>query len=125
MNSLSWFLYLIDVVSNVKTMAVGFLVAAGFAWVGLNISVPVTEGEVLEWGDFKKWWTRGVVIIAVCGALVSVLPSKNTMYAIAASEVGERVVKSETVQGITTDATKALHQWIKRQIESGEKNATN
>jgi hypothetical protein len=43
------------------------------------------------------------------------------MYAIAASEIGERVIKTPEVQGITSDATKALHSWIKKQIETENK----
>ena len=122
MNSLSWFLYTIDVIANVNALATGFLIATVTAWAVLNVAALATEGEVLEWPDYKKWWTRGVLIIAGCGLLVSVLPSKNTMYAIAASQAGEQVVKSETVQGIASDATRALHQWIKKQIEPETKS---
>jgi hypothetical protein len=39
------------------------------------------------------------------------------MYAIAASQVGESIVKSEQTQEMASDATKALQQWIKKQID--------
>lgn len=40
------------------------------------------------------------------------MPSKDTVYAIAASEMGESVLKSET----GSLATQALNAWLKKQI---------
>lgn len=122
MNSLSWFLYGIDVIANLRTLACVVLAGTSVCWILLNVSVAITEGDTLKWPDFKKWWTRGVVAMVVCGIAVSALPSSNTMYAIAASQVGEKIAQSETVQGIASDATKALQQWIKRQIEPEKKS---
>ena len=58
----------------------------------------------------------------VCFVGAAIIPAQKTMYAIAASQVGEQVVKSEAVQGIANDATKALQIWIKKQIEPDKKS---
>ena len=62
---------------------------------------------------FRKTWAWCLISLV----LFVFIPSSNTMYAVAASQVGEQVVKSEAIQGVANDATKALQSWIKRQIE--------
>lgn len=116
MNSLSWLLYVIDVIGNLKTLTLLLMIGCLAGVALLALAVPVSDGDVLDWAGYKKWFARCVIIAPIAGLLFSVLPSQNTLYAIAASEVGERVVNSETVQGLTGDATKALHEWIRRQI---------
>lgn len=134
MNSLSWFLYLADVVSNIKVAVVPTIVASMIA------AIATTAGGMfIAAGDFsytkdddRKWWEarrvqcNGIArllwpAIAFMVMIGIATPSMNTMYAIAASEMGERVIKTQTAQDITSDATKALHQWIKKQIEPQEK----
>lgn len=117
MNNLSWFLYAVDVTDKIGTLIGITLLVVGLLFFAINIAVPVSEGEILEWKDFKKWWARGAAALFFGGLLFTLIPSKSTMYAMAASEVGERVVKTEAVQGIASDATKALQVWIKKQIE--------
>lgn len=125
MNSISWFLYFADLTSNLSSAAavVCFLsVMALFATIFFRAftAIKCDPAEPKEAGATLlsvRLLRANIVTLAVAAVLIVVIPSKNTMYAIAASEVGERVVKSEAVQGIATDATKALHQWIRRQIE--------
>lgn len=116
MNSISWFLYAIDVIGNLKFLAAAVTLAVALAWGVLNITVPVTDGEVLAWKDFRYWWTRGVVVILISGAVYSILPSRSTLYAIAASQVGEQIAQNQAVQGLAGDATRALQQWIRQQM---------
>ena len=126
MNSVSWFLYLSDVAGSLKTVTTTLLIALPIVGAFVLIFSPLI---VMFLEDGPEWVadkiksilppllkTAGVVWIFVCGFSVFI-PSKNTMYAIAASEVGEKVIKTEAVQGIASDAQKALHQWLKRQIE--------
>jgi hypothetical protein len=119
MNSVSWFLYLADVLGNLSTASIPFLI------IGTIIAGACTLlGMFLQAGDYswvkeadKQWFESRRVgcataakrlwpAILIVAVVVCFIPSKNTMYAIAASEVGEKVVKSEAVQGIATDATK-------------------
>jgi hypothetical protein len=58
---------------------------------------------------YLKWNLVPVLLIAVS----VLIPSKDTMYAIAASELGEEVVKS----AIGQKSIKALEQWIDSQLE--------
>jgi hypothetical protein len=117
MNSVSWFLYFSDVVGNLRTLATFAMIATFLMWAVLNISVPVSDGDVLNWPDFKKWWSRGLFSLLICAFVVAVVPSQNTMYAIAASQIGEKIAVNGQVQEIASDATKALQSWIKTQID--------
>jgi len=58
----------------------------------------------------------GFSVIALMAAGV-VVPQKETVYAIAASEVGEEVIKSETAG----KAMRALNAWLDDQIAKPEK----
>lgn len=128
MNSLSWLIYM----ASLSGSASGFfsflaVMGAVFTGVGAVLSVMWTDGacggdrKIKGYEDMRQrgraMASRGFLLLAVCGCLSTVLPSSNTVYAIAASEIGERVITDETVKGIAADSTKALQAWIKKQIE--------
>lgn len=128
MNSLSWFLYWIGVLDSLQGIAaVSVFLLIGsvvLLWIAVAMRLDDTNGEEKKQAVRvnRNAWTVRLVSSAAIVALISVfVPSKNTMYAIAASEAGERVAKSEAVQGIASDAQKALQIWIKRQIEPDAK----
>lgn len=117
MNSLSWLIYLAQVVNNLGVMfgTMGVLVLAGCVIYFIVCSIDASDAVGRTVGVLPS--TRYPVIGVSLLFLSNLLPSQNTLYAIAASEVGEKIVTSEAARGIADDATKALHQWIKRQIE--------
>lgn len=137
MNNLSWLLYAADVADSLKELNV-------VAWTLFVLSLPsillgvivhsITEGGGGGWEDSRKeqqheefwetkrklFWKVGWRALAASVLMASVLaavPSRNTIYAIAISEGGERIVNSEAVQGAANDAMRALNAWIKKQIE--------
>lgn len=139
MNALSWLIYLAGVAENFHG-ASGFLVFIGcLACVGFGVASHI---PIWMWMDAKDdhrryprlypdppgdnpgplgWMVRASVwggVSAIALVVVSVaVPSKDTVYAIAASEVGEEVVKSETA----SKAIKALNAWLDKQITPTEK----
>jgi hypothetical protein len=124
MNSLSWFLYATDVVGslNAATFAVAAASGVGMGvavmWASFVIIDARTREEENKVREARGLWLWRLAILCIASGFLSCLfPSKNTMYAIAASEVGEKIAKSEAVQEMASDATKALQQWIKKQIE--------
>lgn len=134
MNSLSWLIYFASLSGSASSFLC-FLAFIGAALlvVGTILSVLWTDGngsylaegqrdrkikgyeEMRQRG--RSLVSRGFLMLLVFGGLATVLPSSNAVYAIAASEIGERVITDETVKGIAADSTKALQAWIKRQIE--------
>jgi threonine/homoserine/homoserine lactone efflux protein len=131
MNSLSWLIYLASVSGSASSLF-SFLAFMGavFMVLGVILSILWTDGgfgsgdrerRIKGYEDLrasgKSMIPRGILMFAVCGVIAALLPGSNTIYAIAASEVGERVITDETVKGIAADSTKALQGWIKKQIE--------
>lgn len=134
MNMISWFLYLADVLSSVRilfgTVGVAAIIAGVFGWIawtvasGSHAEYAKSRGEddryAAEWAGWVVTWDplRGFLKLGCALVFVAcILPTQPTMYAIAASQVGEQLVRNESVQGVAGDAAKALQQWIKRQIE--------
>lgn len=118
MNSLSWFLYAADVAGTLKIL---LFIAVGIAAIGTFVlAAMVADGMNGQWvlGFMYKAAAMVAILLIVC----IVVPSQKTLYAIAASEFGEKIVRSETVQGLSSDAEKALRQWIKRQIDPEKAN---
>jgi len=128
MNSLSWMIYLADVCNNV-----GWLVwwVALILTLGMCLAVMVIVGSSLsavEGDEDAKEANRAArqfamrLALPTAGAflLAGVIPAKETVYAIAASEVGEGVLKSST----GSKAVRALDAWLDKQIgESTTKEA--
>lgn len=135
MNSISWFLYLAGVSGSIGSAA-----APLFVFSTIGAALATIGGVFVHAGDYswitpeqKAWWEARRAqcataaktlwrVAAVLLALIVLTPSQSTMYAIAASQVGEQVVRSEAVQGIANDATKALQIWIKKQIDPDKKS---
>lgn len=126
MNSLSWLIYLISMLDTLR----GFLVT------GLAITVAITAiSAIARFGcDDEKSDSKHLVPLAIkCrnrfgvaavffAIMISIVPSKNTMVLIAASEIGEHVVNSETgreianeVRSVVTPSTELLRTWIEDQ----------
>lgn len=73
--------------------------------------------------DAKTWnpWSaiKGTVVtMAFASVVFCVFPSSGTLYAIAASEMGERVVTSET----GGKAIAALNAWLDKQVSRSQKS---
>jgi hypothetical protein len=122
MNTLSWFVYLMDVISNV---GVFFAIVAGVFGIPVIVGAflfVVSAGEITD--DVPKFWRLmrlGIVSSLVAILISCAIPEKKTMYAIAASEFGERVVNSERVQGIVDPGLKFVETWLKDQLKDKEK----
>ena len=108
MNNLSWFLYFADILENVSTTIIvfstlTFLVATFAITIGLSEQRSVIKPGV-----------QTVIGATLACFICAFIPSKNTMYAIAASELGESAIKSETGKKVE----QALLNWIETQLNT-------
>lgn len=113
MNSLSWMIYLADVTGSVATLMT--IVAFSIATLGgtiLTISGAIAHADGNDVSHLWLWGRRIAFVVVPCGLLAALIPSQNTIYAIAASEMGETALKSET----GGKAMQALNAWLDRQI---------
>jgi hypothetical protein len=116
MNTLSWLIYLADVSDSIDWLldALAFLsILGGAAWAIVGIA---TSDDCDKPSDWRVWRRIGGLVLApaflfgvVGGAVV---PETETVYAIAASELGESALKSNT----GSKAIAALNARLDRQI---------
>lgn len=130
MNSLSWLIYF-GSVSGSASSFFAFLafVGAAVAILGAVLTFLFTDrrDEALT-AQFQKLnargaalVSRGVTMLVVCGLLATALPDRNAVYAIAASELGERIARSEAVTDISNEALATLKDWLKQQRDQKPK----
>ena len=106
MNSLSWLIYLSELVSHLGS----FFNTVGFAGLiivaGVYLTTLINDGVV--WKNGKYW------ILIPIGALFigSFIPSKQTVMMIAASQYGEKILESRAVKELTDPALDLLKNWI-------------
>ena len=123
MNNLVWLLYFANVSESLST-ALSILSLFFVAW-GLVLWVVDFDTRYDRFGYYtdkmRTGYTLGLpkqsknlMIVAICClTFASFLPSKETIYAIAASEVGEQILKTPLV----SKAEKALEVWLDKQAQ--------
>lgn len=87
MNSISWLVYLADISQGISTL------------LGFSAFVLAMFLGVLTAGVFIKGWawpkTRYYFLVGFLAFSAAIIPSKNAIYMIAASEMGERAINTE------------------------------
>lgn len=147
MNSLSWILYLSEVSDTGRWFC--FLIAVlsiigtivGFCfWVQFGSDAEKLEDEIkvrpnvetlksnlvsmqANAAGSKTVFRRMVIVFLFFFLIATILPSKNTLYLIAASQVGEQVLTSDPAKaiggeigGVATDTMKLLRDYLQKQV---------
>jgi len=143
MNNLSWFIYLADLLPALSGLLHGlaiflFIVCAciiGWAWFRvdkLNDSIEPNYYRIAPPDglreEFKNERTSVIkkskilVVSLFIAALIGlgasiVIPSRNTIILIGASEFGERLVTNPSVNGIVDPSIELLKTWIEQQTK--------
>lgn len=136
MNSLSWLILLIGVVEKASGTILFILVVsvlvAGLSGIATIMSLTDQKdyGRGPEAIDFfvRKILKSSIITFSVAILLNAVMVDKEYLIMIAASEVGERVMTSETAQkmgqqvtGLSGDATDLLRVYIQNETKKIEK----
>jgi hypothetical protein len=136
MNSLSWFIYAIEVVDSIKFVLTPTIGIAALALVGGTIAALIlfnVEWHAYSWdrenglaGNAKrdaiaqrfrpiiKW---GWIIFIPLVLLQVFLPSRQTLLLIAGSEIGEKVTQSRAVAEVVNPGVDLLKAWIKSETD--------
>lgn len=129
MNQLSWLIYLAEVLGNIHCVLV--LVGSGLVIMAVVLTIVgaicgeevsyQSEATNLRARAFKESvWSKVIpclIASVILFTVSSLVPSKETVYAIAASEMGEQVLKTPTAG----KAVKALEAWLDKQIRENTK----
>lgn len=121
MNDLSWLLYLIGISGNIQ----GTLVFLGF---GLGCAGALLSCVFsFEYDRPKAGLFTVLLTVFVCLSMwftAALIPPRSTLYAIAASQLGEQMIQLEQVQelggeigGLATDTIALLRQNIQAQLK--------
>lgn len=125
MNSLSWFIYLAEVLHNLGNTAFVFSLGGMFVSFGLlvgTIAVTAAASTDKDAETFKPtvvfmnklWWP----IWVVCILLANFLPKKDTMYMIAASEAGQMIVENKATQEVLGEVKDVIMGKLKQMKEN-------
>ena len=123
MNDLSWFLYWADVAPAfssraARTCVIFAILYCIYVYARNMVAADATHPfDFPEKGDGLALNTKLVVFLIVMALASNIVPSKDTFYAIAASEMGETALNSDT----GNKAVEALNAWLDRQIGETDK----
>ena len=121
-------IYLADVAGSANGIAGVVMFASAFTAVGSGVGylIMTSERHVYSWenakdvsegraslrNSFLNVLKKTPLVASIAALLAIVTPDQNTLYAVAASQVGEQIVTSKTGE----KAAKALDAWLDRQI---------
>jgi hypothetical protein len=104
--SLSWLIYLIQVVGSLHILGFVLFAITGAA---LFASFMAAIELNIKW---KSVFRNAIIAACVGAALVVFVPSERTMLLIASVQVGEKLMASQTVQSVIDPSTDLLKSWI-------------
>ncbi len=121
MNKLSWLIYLMQVSENLSIGAMIFLIigTVGATLAGLFCFLNSVFDDKREgWDTWVQIMTRaGAWILLVLFIVATMLPSRQTLTLIAASEIGEKLTNSDGVKSVVDPGLDLLKAWIRRETE--------
>ena len=122
MNQLSWLLYVADALPSLGNLmffvGVAIIIYIGVRWLVYGCLLDSSDVKYKRVDPPAKPKTNGFLCLTFCLFIIATLiPSKDTMYAIAASQVGEAALKTPLAQ----KAEQALESWLDKQTKSNEK----
>ena len=117
MNSLSWFLYLAEVIPHIGLLfgvisALGLIVGG----VGMTVWTMWWASETQCKGPRPWFVTYTIFMIFSCSVMV-LTPSKETIYLIAGSQAGEYVVNTPEAQEIIGDIQQIIRQQLDGMVQ--------
>jgi hypothetical protein len=95
MNSLSWFIYLSDLLPSVAATAGGFAIFLGLTLAAILFFFIMWKSTEKTEFPVNVPWKSLISLFVFLVTISTVTPSRNTILLIAASEYGEKVIESE------------------------------
>lgn len=128
MNTLSWLIYLASVTGSIGGFFtfIAFITGLGtFIGIGgilitrISITDAIIADDVTKLEKlsvfFRKWIFIFASLFLFSGTTSVILPERNTVLLIAASEIGEKVVASEKISSVVDPSIELLKTWIEEQ----------
>jgi len=118
-NSLSWMIYLASVTDTMRENFGALLGFTAFSTVMLSIGAFLAKIlEDVELPFYRTYMKVAVPVMVVSFVFSNVLPKKETLMLIAASEFGDRIMTQQKIgERIVDPSINLLQEWIKKQTE--------
>lgn len=128
MNSLSWMIYLAEVVNslNIVLMVAFWLslvggillyligISAGGEWLSDSAQHKVNKKVARE--TYRLLGKRCLIGTAIVAPLAIITPSSQTIYMISASQAGETIIKTPEAQEVFNDLKTIIKSKLKEQL---------
>ena len=123
MNNLSIVIYLADVIPSLGNLFGVFAFLSGFIVLFATFAYFMSEdiGEKYMVDTSVKIFRWAAVVFCVSIVPNTIIPRRDTIMMIAASEYGESALKSDDVKEIVNPAKQILKNWINDQLTQSEK----
>jgi len=115
MNNLSWLIYLADVAGCVGGFIAFISVMCGIASV-VSLVIYIVPAEETVASTARIWMRRAIPGLIVSGLIAGLIPNRQTVLMIAASEIGERAMTSTQVAGVVDPSLELLKTWLINEI---------
>lgn len=123
MNMISLFLYSIDVIPTLSHVIGWVTVVLASLMVTITFLCSINSSSEEDFRTNFSKYAKPLIKYIVAGTIIFVvIPTKQTMVLIAASEMGERLVKSQQVQAILDPSLELLQTYIKKETENLKKS---
>jgi len=113
MNSLTWIVYLAQVLPNSATFSLTIAFITGII-TGIYLLIKAINRNNFEEKPVTKMPFIVLIVCFIIGFLSQLVPSKNTIYLMAGSEAAEAVAATEEGKQIIAD----VKQIIRKQLET-------
>ena len=119
MNSLSWLIYLASVTDELQHSWEGIFIIMLFVTIMMSglflLIVLIHEEEFPFYKTYMKW---AAPLLIVSFLFSNLLPKKEMIMLIAASEFGDRIMTQQKIgERIVDPSINLLQEWIKKQTE--------
>jgi len=119
MNTLSWLIYFAGLVHSLTFIATLVSIACFMIWAIARFCFIMHHERMITKEDQERLPSSNYLIVGfILGGIATVLPSKNTVLLITASELGQRLVTSEQVADVVDPSLDLLKTWIKKETEA-------
>ena len=133
MNNLSWMIYFIDVFQTIvrwsifATIASAISLSASFIMISICIDDCSKRKEIEKIERYQQTRLKFVKIclpILIVSIIIStVIPSRQTLILISASEIGEKIINSDNTKAIIDPSVNLLKGWIRKELDKLNKES--
>lgn len=133
MNNLSWMIYFIDVFQTIvrwsifATIVSAISLSASFIMISICIDDCSKRKEIEKIERYQQTRLKFVKIclpILIVSIIIStVIPSRQTLILISASEISEKIINSDNTKAIIDPSVNLLKGWIRKELDKLNKES--